>query len=317
LQVSWSSHGPTESIVQTRIGIKALPWFGIEYDTPVLHTKAYDDASVIGELLSIFLGSPTSARRIKMFSPAFTRDDLGESTRCALQPFGARSKLPESFSKWTPFEVLIPFTKVKPQFESLLHRWFELRQNCWGAIVPYLANERSPAPFAERRFFDFASAAESLHAHFRPNEEQFTDDEAQAIYKTIRMHIPKERRHAFSSALRRVNALTYKDRLERLLKRFPALTKDVIGDSKEEVIFCKVVKDLRNVEAHKLKRTGETVIGGSKLVPIASKLKVILDAWILAEIGVAESVIEESMRANTRYWFYASSASWPWNVVPE
>jgi hypothetical protein len=167
---------------------------------------------------------------------------------------------------------------------------------------------------AERRFFDFAAAAESVHAHFRPNEKNFDDDEARTICDKVRRCIPKHRRTAFCSALRRVNDLTYKERLQRLLQRFPALTSEVIGDPSEQNAFCKLVKDLRNMEAHRLARTNETNIGGSQLVSIAAKLKAILDAWILAEVGVDDNVIYQRMRATRNYWFYASRETWPWNT---
>ncbi len=91
---------------------------------------------------------------------------------------------------------------------------------------------------------------------------------------------------------------------------------DVIGNTNEQDTFCKLVRSLRDTEAHRLKRTKKTNVGGAKLMRIAAKLKVILDAWILAEIGLADATIEESMRKNRKYWFYASCDSWPWNVTP-
>jgi hypothetical protein len=314
LALATARKGPTRSIVQNRIGIRVVPWFGIEYAAAVKQEQALDDLAVVGDLLSMFFGAPTAARSIELFSASCMAEGPDAPYQSTLHFLAGASKLPRSFHKWTPFDVLISFTEVKLQFSTLLKKWFDLHHKCWGAIVPYLAHQRSPGPFAETRFFDFASVAESVHAHFRPDENQFSDEEARAICKALRSHIPKQRRHAFASALQRVNGLTYKHRLEALLKRFPTLMADVIGDPEEQAIFCKLVKDLRNVEAHKLHRTDGTEVGGSKLNGLAAKLKVVLDAWILAEIGLAESAIEESMRRNHKYWFYASCSSYPWNI---
>ena len=314
LILAWTRNGPSQSLVQTRIDMKVLPWLGIEYASPVTPDKASDDAYNVAQLLSMLLGSPTTTRDVSMMSPQHTLEVGGKEDLRELHVLAGRFRLPESFRKWTTHDVLLPLSVMRPQFESVLQRWFRVRHECWGVIVPYLASQRSPAPLAERRFFDFAATAESLHAHFRPNDKNFADKEAQAIWKKVRLCVPKERRTAFSSALRRVNELTYKERLERLLYRFPAITKDVIGDSNEQAIFCKIVKDLRNVGAHRLRRTDETNVGGSKLVRIAAKLKAILDAWILAEIGIDENVIHEQMQKTRRYWFYASRETWPWNI---
>ncbi len=184
-------------------------------------------------------------------------------------------------------------------------------------IVPYVARQRSPAALAEGRFFDLASVAESLHRHLRPAEKRFPDAESQAIRDQVMPSVPKERREAFRSAVSRINDLSYRERLERLLQRFPTLANDVIGDPDEQNTFCKLVRSLRDTEAHRLQRTNKTNVGGAKLVRIAAKLKVILDAWILAEIGLNDSTIEESMRKNRKYWFYASCHSWPWNEAAD
>jgi hypothetical protein len=312
LILAWSRNGPRRSVVQTRVTMHALPWLGIEYASAVPQDRALDDALIVGEMLSLFLGAPTEPRQIDMRSPQF-RSSLGNEEHLPkLRPFCRHLRLPESFRKWIPSDVLIPLSLVRPQFESLLQRWFALRHQCWGVIVPYMLNQRCPAPFAERRVFDFAAAAESLHAHLCRHEKKFSDPVERRIRKDVLRCVPEDRRDAYSTALKRVNELTYRERLERLLRKFPALMQDVIGDSDEQVAFCKLVKDLRNAEAHGLKRTAKTDVGGLTLVRIASKLRVILDAWLLAEMGIAETAIENAMRKNRAYWFYASAATWSW-----
>ena len=130
-------------------------------------------------------------------------------------------------------------------------------------------------------------------------------------------YVPTKHRDSVQSAISRINDLSYKDRLEQLLGRFPTLVHDVIGDTNEQDTFCKLVRSLRDTEAHRLERTKKTNVGGAKLVRVASKLKVIIDAWILAEIGLDGSTIEGAMRKNRKYWFYASCDSWPWNVAAD
>ncbi len=317
LTLAWSRKGPNESAVQTRISLEALPWVEIEYSTAVTQDKAADDASVVGALLSMLLGAPTATREMSMFSPDWTFEHAGKVRQDQLKALGAHIKLPRSFRKWTPHDVLIPLRAVRAQFESLLQRWFKVYHECRNVIGPYLASQLCPASFAQSRFFDLAATAESLHTHFRADKRSYPDAVARAIRRKLLGCVPTQHRTSFRNALQRVNGLTYRQRLERLLQRFPTLAEDTIGDSGERAAFCKLVKDLRNIEAHRLKPTGRTAVGGLKLVRIASKLRVILDAWILAEIGIAESAIEEAMRSNGEYWFYACRRSWPWNIAAD
>jgi hypothetical protein len=314
LILGWGRSGPGWSRVETRISMRVLPWLEIDYDVPVTPEEACDDASVVAELLSMFLGVSTVARQIRMLSDQCTFQLKDETYRTELRALGAQFSLPQSFRDWTPDDVLIPWNMVCEDFESFLQRWFGLRQRCWDAIVPYLSRQRSPAPFAGGRFFDLAAIAESLHVHLCPGDISFPDDEARALCEKVLSFIPKDRRRNFWNALRWVNALTYKERLERLLQRFPTLTKDVIGDAKEQAAFCKLVKDLRHTEAHRLKTRNQRDVSGRTHIRIAAKLKVILDAWILAEIGLPTSAIEDAMRNTRRYWYYASRESWPWKI---
>jgi hypothetical protein len=314
LVLKWTRDSPGKADVQTRVQMQVLPWLGIKYLTYVTADKASDDAANVAQMLSMFLGSSTTTREIDMISPQHTLQYGDQTHHQELRVLAGQFKLPHSFRKWTTLDVLIPLSDIRSDFEAIVQRWFALRHRCWGVIVPYLVNQRSPAPIAEGRFFDFAAAAESLHAHLRPDEDSCSKLEARQIWKAIRPAIPVERRKAFSSALQRVNALAYRDRLERLFARFPTLVQDVIGDAEEQAAFCKSVKDIRNTLAHRLTRTEQTNPGGSKLVRMASKLKTILDAWILAEIGIVEPAVEEAMRENPKYWFYASRKTWPWNI---
>lgn len=314
LVISWTRRGPKRSIVHTKVEIEVLPWFGIRYATPVPQGQASNDSYILGQMLSLLFGRPTAWRRIDMYSPDHTFDLNGTSHNEKLRALGRPFKIPQSFKNWLPHDVLIPFDIVRDQFSLLLRRWFEMHHTCWGAIVPYMSGQVSPAPLADRRFFDCAASAESVYAHFCPDDTNFSSDEAKEIWKRIRDSIPTNRRDFYSNALCRVNALTYRQRLERLFARFPDLTKDVLGNGDDQRAFFNLVKDLRNVEAHRLRRTKESNVGGHKLVRIAAKLKTIIDAWLLAEMGIEPGVIERRMRETPEYWHYASSDSWPWKI---
>lgn len=228
----------------------------------------------------------------------------------------SRFRLNEPMTNWKPHNIFLPLPEIRERFEHALKVWFDLRCRCWGAIVPYFANRRTPAPFSEDRFFSYARAAESLHRNLRADEKilGFGDDEWEAIRKAMMNVVPKQRRNIIGLRLRHFNELTYLDRLSRIMGRFPSLSNDVVGDAPAQRKFAHLVKELRNREAHQLDRGQTADIDGSRLERIAAKLWTLIDAWLLAEIGIADDQIDRAMRNNCRYWHYASNRSWPWSV---
>ncbi len=126
--------------------------------------------------------------------------------------------------------------------------------------------------------------------------------------------VPPNRTELVRNTFGHLNDLSYKDRLHKLLERFPTLASDVIGGGDQQARFCRLVRDLRDAEAHALDRNEKIRVGGKALVGIAAKLRVILDAWLLAEVGLSDGQIEEAMRKNRRFWYYASCESWPWGA---
>jgi len=314
LVFSTKREGPKQSMAQKKIGMSVHTWCGFRYSVPVSLSDAFDDICSIGDLLSVLLGKPTSFGQTFVKSPQHTIA-LGENEhKVDIWLLGDRTSLPESFRKWTPRNVLMPFHLLRSRFSRIVKKWMRFRVENWGFVVPYFACLRLPSPLADRRFFDLASSAESLHSHLRPREKKFNDREARKITKRLCSLVPEKKRASFEIALQRVNDLYFKDRLERLLARFPKLATDVIGTVDQQRKFCKLVKDLRNREAHRLKRTKGTSVSGLTLVRLTAKLRVVIDAWVLAENGVPEHVVEQTMRSNREYWFYASNTTWPWDA---
>jgi hypothetical protein len=86
------------------------------------------------------------------------------------------------------------------------------------------------------------------------------------------------------------------------------LVPDVVGDKD---IFAKRVVAWRNNEAHFLKGDGSS---GLQHLRLASKLRVIIDALIMQQLGLPISEVASAMKKNRQYWFYASNETWPWDV---
>jgi len=314
LMLAWSRRGPCDSWPQSKVEVVAVPWIGVTYQQPQVVSDVHEEVSAVGQLLSLFLGAPTTARVVEFESPSHQIEFEGATTPRRIRHLATHFRLPEPVERWHTSDVLIPFSKIETELESYLAKWFELRRDCWGVIVPYFASQRSPAPLAESRFFDAASTAESLPAHLRKHERLFPDSEAKRIRKAAASAVEESRREAVRSALGRINHPSYVDWLKSLMGRFPSLVEAVVGDPDAQRRFRQRVRDLRNMEAHRLPRDQPDPTG-LELVRITAKLRPIIDAWILAEVGIDEHRIVDAMRRNRRYWHYASHETWPWAIA--
>jgi hypothetical protein len=309
----WHRDGPSISRYPSFVTVRAWPVISVRYHVPVRESEAREAVLALADLFSVLFGAATTPRDLIVYSPQHV-SDFGEP------PPPRDMRVLESFIQRRnphgtlyPHDVLMPYEVLAAQFGEVLNRWFRMRRECWGAIVPYVASQRRPAAFAESRLFDCAATAESIHRHFRPNDVQFTDNEARAVCKAAKQCIPREVRHAFANAVTNVNALTYMQRLRALLDRIPEIAQDVIGNAYEQRKFCLLVKDLRNMQAHRGSHGVDSQVSGDRLVRITSKVKAIIDAWVLLELGVDNATVYRRMRSTHRYWFYASNTTWPWN----
>lgn len=311
---SWTSNGPAQSIVQTEVKMQAMPWISIEYALGVALDESLNDMGGLVQLLTILLGAPSRADELLFFAEGIERvHDDESSSPVELRLMGKAFDNQPTFHKWTPSDVLFAFPSIEARFKEVLQKWYKLRAQCWAAIVPYVLCLQSPAVFAERRLFELAAVAESLHRHLFPDAVNFPAHTAATVCRTLKPSIPKHLRRYFFSSLRRVHELTFTERITRLMAKYPQIVEYSVGNQDAQKRFCKLVRDLRNHEAHRLQREDATNLPGINLVRIASKLRVLIDAWILGELGFTDEEIFNHMTRNEKYGFFASNVSWRWD----
>jgi len=179
---------------------------------------------------------------------------------------------PRMFRQAVQHGALIPFSRVSDRLTVLWQKWFHVYKQLHGALIPYFAAQYQPAPFAESRCFDFASVAEAV----------------------------------CRGLLLDSKALSYVDCVQRLVNRFPSLAEDAIGDADNIGQICQLVRRFRVTDAHKLSESVEA-LDGWNLNCLAAKLKMFIDAWLLAELGLSEDEIDCAIRGNRHYWGLASA----------
>ncbi len=313
LVVRWSREGPTKSIVQTDINVSSTPLAGVEYNNPVRIDDAIEDSGAVADLLSLLLASPTSSYDLEFRSPK-AKDVIGDKEYDRpLHFMAARLKSKNPTTKWRPNDVLLPLPSIREQLDSIVKEWFQLRDKYLPVIAPYFTSQRFPSSFVNGRFFDIARVAEALHRTLFRDSLRFSNQEAKQIRATIKKSLDESQWKCITDRLNQLNHLSFRERLLELMKRFPELMELIIGDEKAQCDFAKRATDMRNMEAHLLEEDSQVKARGIVHVRLASKLKTLIDAWLLAKLGLSDETVRKAMQGNRRYWFYASNQSWPWN----
>lgn len=312
LRVQWDRTGPRQAITQTEASIRSRPFFTISYTEPVAQEACIEDVAVVEEFLTLLVGQSTSIKDLRLF--AIDPDEHGDSReRTVPLEFLAKGTHDTDLSaRLQPMEVMIGFSSISENFGGLISRWFTLREQSRSAVLPYFASRHSPALYVEDRFFSHARVAESLHRHLWPKTKNIPDTEYKKIRRSLKEAIPQEYKDLLCPGLNRLHELSYKNRLSAMMAFSPQVTRHVIGSGEAPGEFADLVKKLRNIEAHRLPTDRQGRVSGMQLVKIAAKLQAIIDACLLQWMGLSEEFIVNAMRANRRYWFYASNDTWPW-----
>jgi len=151
------------------------------------------------------------------------------------------------------------------------------------------------------RWFEFQKAVPGcMNVFFSAHYSSYTNQRLFALttaLEALHRHIT----HVKNSSLR--------NRVKESIDRISILAPDIIGDRDG---FARRIVACRNNEAHC--NDEDDGGSGSEHFRLASKLRVIIDAVIMMELGLTISEVSLAMRRSREYWFYASNETWAWNA---
>ncbi len=312
LKIGWSSTGPAMNAVQRNVHMARFPECTIEYDVHVSLQQAAHDLHVFADLLSLLIGQPTLPTRLRCNSPAHTMSIGDKTVPRSFRLLRSELSLPSHLGKLNPHDVMMGHPSLQADFGAIVQKWFCLQSELWSIVGPYFNSLRMPGRFVQGKFFDMARVAEALHRELF-EETILSPEEWREIHRALVEAIPEKHREALKGPLQRGNELSYKTRLQRILGLFPTLALETVGDSDDQRRFCQLVRDLRNHEAHRLRQKKQKELSGSGYLRVTSKLRVMIDALLLLQLGLSNDTIEGAMKANESYWFYASKTTWNWD----
>lgn len=138
-----------------------------------------------------------------------------------------------------------------------------------------------------------------INTFFSANYSAFTNQKLFALATVI------EALHRYLSGVQ----MSFRQRLQAVFSTFPQLIPEVLGP--DVAGFENKIVESRNIEAH-CDESGSRS-DGSEHVRLFAKLRVLIDAMLMKEIGIDESEMLRAMKNSNEYWFYASHAEWAWD----
>ncbi len=265
----------------------------INYDELVEFSAIQADVSALQDLITATTDSVTVPNEITLWLPE--AEGEGPSRRAVVQAYAqqsAHSMLTSSKSG----DTLLRLGDIGGL--PALARWLSFVRDRRVVLGLMLSSTYSKI-YAENKFFNAVSAAETLHRMEFPNELR-PADEYKAFRRMLARHVPKRHRSWLSQQLAYSNEPRLRDRLVQLAE-YGGLSAVIACDAP---LWAKAVTDARNRMVHhdKGKGPGASI---AELYWLAESLKIMVLLCLVKFSGFEEGC-DEKMRDAPSIEFLAS-----------
>lgn len=216
-------------------------------------------------------------------------------------------KLPNAFIETFnqhPATLLTHPNHLGVELSVVLNNWFEKSEKLKPAILLYDATVSIDLGYSEFRLLNYAQALEALHRRVFAGK-YLTDEEYKPVCQTLTDSIPesleKSHRDSLKGRIKYGHEFSQRKRIKLLLDEVWEDCLDKFIDDKNT--FINKVINTRNYLIHYDSASESKAVGGSEIHYIAERLKIILIAHILMQLGIPkENVYRDIKRfANFEY----------------
>jgi ApeA N-terminal domain 1 len=151
----------------------------------------------------------------------------------------------------------------------------------------------NPSAFIEQQFLSLVTALEVYHrrAISTPDPPEKHDRRKREILEAA----PDEHRGWLEQKLKFSHEPTLQERLHEIFRRNREVAQAIVGKKKARADFIREVVDARNYRVHFGERLEGRAAKGAELHPINQKLKQLLEACLMAEIGFGDDEIKNAV----------------------
>jgi hypothetical protein len=202
----------------------------------------------------------------------------------------------ETFDKH-PGQLLTCLNNLGIELSVVLNNWFEKNEILKPAIILYVATLSTDLGYSEFRLLNYAQALEALHRRVFGGK-YLTDEEYKPVCQTLTDSIPEslERSHreSLKGRIKYGHEFSQRKRIKLLLDEVWEDCLDEFIDNKN--IFIDRVINTRNYLIHYDSTSEAKAVEGTEIFYIAERLKIILIAHILLQLGLPQKNVYRDIK---------------------
>ncbi len=207
-------------------------------------------------------------------------------------------------------DVLFSYPKISKDFHIIINSWFEKLEKLRSTFDLFFGTFYNPTMYSQFQFLSLMQSIESFHR--ATMDGKYLDDNSWEPHKNkLLKGIPTELEESFKSSLksrlRYGNEYSLRKRIQELLNLFQEETVERLHLSKK--YFTGLLVDTRNYLTHYDESMNEEVLDGENLYWGTIRLRILLFALLLKELGLAEKLITDSILESREYSFALTKKS--------
>ncbi|HTN38091.1 MAG TPA: HEPN domain-containing protein [Arachidicoccus sp.] len=198
-------------------------------------------------------------------------------------------------------QLLFNYQDIENNFETIIQKWYAV-SNRLEPITSLLIDNFYSRLFAfnENKFLNIVQALETFHRRFRKNEVLPKGEHKKKV-QAIVGSVEEEYKNWLQERLNFSNEPTLYDRLSDLFDETSCGTINNLIKDKEK--FLKDTRNNRNYYTHYDEKIKKKALEINDLFLLTEKLKVILIAIVLIEIGISKDQISQLLERNEFNFF--------------
>lgn len=187
-----------------------------------------------------------------------------------------------------PQEMLFTLKDIADKFELLLRNWFNKTDKLGPVYDLYFGALYNPHMYLQQRFLSLVQALESYHRRLMRTYELVEEDHRKRM-EAILASAPEAHRDWLASRLKYANEPTLRVRLHEIFAKCSFIMSKIVA--KEDAFIEKVVAT-RHYLTHFDPELEDRSAKDDALHYVTEKLRVMMEACLLEEIGLEPDVIE-------------------------
>lgn len=293
LTITHSREGPNWCFVQKESCIKQKTYIAIKSkkETPITE---YDDIIYkVRNFLSFGIGRPVYPLIISGESEEYISFYGDKKIYDEIEIYYNFMKIPEEFEPIIPPNMFFTFEDISKSFETSIRNWFDRAEVLAPVFDLYFSNIYAQKMYSETRFLNATQAIESYHRRKETTKkfDRTLQEHEDRMIKII-CFAPIEHMDWLLAKLKHSNEVSLSQRLKEILSLHSDIAEIYIGNKRQQKDFIHKIVATRNYLTHFDEDKESECAKGKDLLILIEKLKIIIKACLLEEIGMNRSEIK-------------------------